>query len=364
MPFEPNFIITSRIANALMRIEAAREAVRHLPITPSVLTALRETARLYSTHYSTQIEGNRLTQEQVSRVVERHGHFPGRERDEREVLGYYAALEKVERFAAAGRTITEQHIQILHALVMAGGASKVKPSAYRDGQNVIRDSRSRGIVYLPPEAGDVPVLMSELTAWLRVAEKQNLPCPLRAGIAHYQFATIHPYYDGNGRTARLLTTLALHLGAYDLKGLYSLEEYYARNLAAYYDALTVGTSHNYYEGRAAADITRWVEYFCDGMAESFENVKSRAQAAAGAGEPDQSRLLRQLDPRLRKALELFRRNEHVTSRDVEALFGVSQRTARNLLSEWTGQGFLVIADTAKKSRKYRLAGELLALVTP
>src|SRR5579862_2199330 len=95
--FAPKFSITTKTAGALMRIEAAREAIRHFPITSSVLASLRESARLFSTHYSTMIEGNRLTQEQVSRVVEKEEHFPGRERDEREVLGYYAALAKVEQ---------------------------------------------------------------------------------------------------------------------------------------------------------------------------------------------------------------------------------------------------------------------------
>src|SRR2546423_10694502 len=83
----------------------------------------------------------------------------------------------------------------------------------------------------------------------------------------------HPYYDGNGRTARLLTTLILHRGGYDLKGLYALEEYYGRNLKDYYQALTVGASHNYYMGRAAADITQWVAYFIQGMAASFDKVR-------------------------------------------------------------------------------------------
>ena len=74
--------------------------------------------------------------------------------------------------------------------------------------------------------------MGQLLDWLRLSEREGVPCPIRAWIAHYQFATIHPYYDGNGRTARLLTTLILHRGGYDLKGLYSLEEYYARDLSA------------------------------------------------------------------------------------------------------------------------------------
>ncbi len=153
MPFTPLFTITPKIARDLMRIEAAKQAVQDLPITPAVLAILRETARLFSTHYSTLIEGNRLTQEQVSRVIAQQQHFPGRERDEKEVLGYYAALEKLERLAAAGGIVTERQIQTLHALVMAAGRTRVKPTPYRDGQNVIRDSRTRGIVYLPPERG-------------------------------------------------------------------------------------------------------------------------------------------------------------------------------------------------------------------
>jgi Fic family protein len=360
--FDPKFNITSKIANSLMRIEAAKAAVQHLPITPSVLATLRETARLYSTHYSTMIEGNRLTQEQVSKVVEKQEHFPGRERDEKEVLGYYAALEKAEQLAADKNPITEQQIRILHGLVMAGGKGKVKPTPYRDGQNVIRDSRNKRIVYMPPEAKDVPALMYEMVKWVRASEQASVPCPIRAGIAHYQFATIHPYYDGNGRTARLLTTLILHLGSYDLKGLYSLEEYYARNLGTYYEALTVGSSHNYYMGRAESDITKWVDYFCEGVAESFENVKKRAQEAAGAGAQDYSPLLRRLDPRQRRALELFRQSDTITSRDVERLYAISQRASRNLLSGWVELRFVTVTDPAKKSRKYGLANEYKGLL--
>jgi Fic family protein len=354
MPFKPKFTITPKIASALMRIEAAKQRIQDLPITPSLLATLRETARLFSTHYSTAIEGNRLTQEQVVRVIGHQGHFPGRERDEKEVLGYYAALERVERLSAAQSAVTEKDIQSLHALVMSGASKRWKPTPYRDGQNVISDAMSRRIVYMPPEAKDVPGLMKDLVGWIK-AVAENLPCPIFAGIAHYQFATIHPYYDGNGRTARLLTTLILHLGGYDLKGLYSLEEYYARNLGEYYEALTVGPSHNYYEGRAAADITKWVEYFCNGMVESFESVKKRAQEAAESHAKDRSPWLRRLDPRQRKALELFLRNDTITSRDIDTLFGISPRTARHLLSNWARDGFLIIVDPSKKGRRYGLA---------
>ncbi len=290
--FAPSYVITPDIANCLMRIEAVKEKIVHLPVTPELLKSLRETARLYTTHYSTMIEGNNLDANQVTAVLKHEKHFPGKERDENEVKGYYAALAQVEQWAARSGSVTEAMIQALHALVMGAGRSKIKPTPYRDGQNAIRDSRTRAIIYMPPEAKDVPGLMKGMVQWIK--HGQTIPCPILAGMAHYQFATIHPYYDGNGRTARLLTTLILHLGGYDLKGLYSLEEYYARNLGDYYDAISVGPSHNYYMGRAKADITQWVTYFIEGMAIAFENVLQRMDEGEKRGDKDQTEILRKL----------------------------------------------------------------------
>ena len=150
--YNPKYSITPQIASSLMRIEAAKVQLFYLPLTTTVLSSLRETARLYTTHYSTMIEGNRLGPDQIEHVIKHEGHFPGRERDEREVKGYYAALHMVDQTVAAGRGITEKTIQSLYALVMAGGRIKVKPTKYRDGQNAIRDSRTKNLVYMPPEA--------------------------------------------------------------------------------------------------------------------------------------------------------------------------------------------------------------------
>ena len=225
--FKPIYTITPVIAKSLMRIEAAKEKVSLLPVNPTVLASLRQTAKLYTTHYSTMIEGNRLEPEEIKEVIQLQGHFPGRQRDEHEVKGYYAALAQLEQYAAQNHPVTEKVIQTLHALVISDGSICIKPIPYRDGQSVIKDSGTGTIVYMPPEAKDVPGLMRNLMSWIK--ENQEIPCPIVAGIAHYQFATIHPYCDGNGRTSRLLTTLILHLGGYDLKGLYSLEEYYSKN---------------------------------------------------------------------------------------------------------------------------------------
>lgn len=358
--FEPNYTITSKIINCLIRIEAAKQKILHLPLTPTVLSSLRETARLYTTHYSTMIEGNRLDPNQVEEVLKHHGHFPGRERDEGEVKGYYAALNQVEKWAAQGIKITEKMVQTLHGLVMAKGKENAKITHYREGQNVIRDSRTKAIIYLPPEAKDVKNLMKGMLDWIN--QKTDLPCPIIAGIAHYQFATIHPYYDGNGRTARLLTTLILHLGGYDLKGLYSLEEYYARNLDSYYEAISIGESHNYYMGRAQEDITKWVQYFVEGMSVAFENVLKRMDEAKNQGSSDQSILIRKLDPKQRKVLELFQEFETITSRQISILFGFKPRTGAALCASWVEKGFLNMTDSSNKGRKYKLSAEYQKLI--
>jgi Fic family protein len=270
-----NFVITPTIVAHLDRIENIYERVISMPLEQEILTRLRESARLYSTHYSTMIEGNRLRPDQIARVLNNNEHFPGKERDEEEVKGYYTALNYVDSLVKKKTVVSERTIQMIHALTMAHGTSNVKPTAYRVGQNVIRDGFTHAIIYLPPEAADVPKLMKGLVAWIK---RSSIPVPLIAGVAHYQFATIHPYYDGNGRTARLLATWLMHAGGY-LKGLYVLEEYYARNLGDYYEAIAIGPSHNYYEGRAKADITPWVEYFIEGAVSAFERVMERVEHA-------------------------------------------------------------------------------------
>lgn len=358
--FKPTFNLTPAIAKALMEIEACRQAITRLPLTVTMLESLRRTAKLLSTHFSTQIEGNRLSPSQVEEVIEGGGRFPGRERDEAEVRHYYKALEFVTEQSAKKDPLTEQLVRMIHELVMSG---RKHPTPYRDGQNVIRDGRTGNMVYLPPEAKDAAALMKELIAWINTElEKNELPVPVIAGLAHYQYATIHPYYDGNGRTARLLTTFILHQGGYGLHGMYSLEEYYAEHLQGYYDALAVTTSHNYYEGRAEADVTPFLAYFTLGMADSFAKIRSQAEKTQRQSAPDQTVLLRELTPQQQKALSLFARMKTVASSDVAKFFKISTRAASALCLKWVDGDFLMVADPSKKARRYQLTEKYETLI--
>lgn len=347
-----NFKLTPTILRHIQSIERIREKVNLTLLPPATAEILRLQAHIRSTHYSTQIEGNRLTLKETEMVVQQGKGFPGRERDVREVERYYQAQQEMGKWVESGQKITEERIRKLHAILYSGRRAKATP--YRDGQNIIRESTGE-IVYMPPEAHDVPPLMKELLRWVHSA-CEEYPIPLIAGVAHYQFEIIHPFYDGNGRTGRMLSTWILYQSGYDLGKFYALEEFYAANLPAYYSALVTHPHHNYYFGRNKADITSWLEYFLEGMAVVFENVDERIRADLPQKTDSETlALLRPLDHRARRVLGLFTAHEHLLTVDIAHLLGISPRQTRDLLKKWVAQGWIEIANTSKRGRKYRLA---------
>ena len=149
----------------------------------------------------------------------------------------------------------------------------------------------------------------------------------------------------------------MHANGYGLKGIYSLDEYYAKDLSAYYSALAIG-SHNYYLGRQKADITSWLLYFCKGMIDSFKKVRQQADRAKTRGEQDQATWLTQFDARQRRVIALCQSKKIITTKDVEQLLKLKPRTTRALIQKWVSTGFLKIEDPSKKSRSYILTIEL------
>jgi Fic family protein len=348
------YSFTPQIIRYLQTIERVRENVRLAVLPPLVAEQLRQQAHIRSTHYSTRIEGNRLTLKETEQVIQQGKLFPGRERDMGEVERYYHALQQVEKWTESGQEVTETRIRKIHAILYKGRSAS--PSPYRDGQNVVREANGE-IVYMPPEVSDVPGLMTEMVNWIQQS-KTSLPVPVIAGIAHYQFVTIHPFYDGNGRTARTLTTWLLYQGGYDLGKFYALEEFYIEDLEGYYRALVTHPHHNYYFGRNQADITPWLDYFLKGMAIVFERVAEEVKRQSKEKIEDKNlELLRPLDNRARRVLGLFAEQDDIQSTDAARLLGISTRQTRELLSQWVKQGWLETSDPSRKGRKYRLSPE-------
>jgi len=353
-PWQPRYRMAPVLVRDLMRLEAVRVEVEAFPLPLAAAAFLRRKARLKSTHYSTRIEGNRLTLKQAQDVVTRRKvRFHGRERDVREVENYWHALLNVEALAERNTSFDEGLIRRIHGWVMNG--KKAKPTPYRSGQNAVKDAVTGALVYLPPEAKDVPRLMKAMAAWVRRALREGVPVPVVAGLVHYQFVTIHPYDDGNGRTARLLATLVLHSGGYGMKGFYSMEEHHARDLEGYYRALVTHPHHNYYEGRVEADLTSWVEYFIGTVRKVFDQARAEAVRLLKDRGSDRRDEPKGLDHRARTVWSHLQEKGQAGSGELAGLLGISERMMRLILTGWIKAGWIEATSKARKGRAYRLA---------
>ena len=125
------------------------------------------------------------------------------------------------------------------------------------------------LIYTGPEARKVPNLCENLLAWIDKGEKEDINPVIVAAIVHQEIAAIHPFVDGNGRTARILAVLVLYKRNYAFRRFLALEDYYYNDLQAYYKAINIGEN---YEKRRI-DFTPWIEYFVQGFREEIDKVQ-------------------------------------------------------------------------------------------
>jgi Fic family protein len=210
--------------------------------------------------------------------------------------------------------------------------------------------------------------MKELVNWLNDPSTSNITPPLKAGIFMYQFLTIHPYMDGNGRVARAIATYILRRGGYGLKGLFVLEKYYDRNLKGYYNNLQMGLHHNFYFGRKDANITSWLEFFLSGLAEVFQEAAEIVKERSIEFMAVEPKLLRNLDIYQRSIFaQLAFKFNYLTTTDLRRLTGFADRTVRDKVKKWISSEFIKPNDPgAKRVRaitltdKYRKIAEKIA----
>lgn len=345
-----SYKITPTIANALMRIERLKERIQLLP--QENLTYLIEKARVEHVTYSSLLDGNRFTLEQVAQLL--HSDKPALNTGEREIRYCSAAVKQVEIWTDSGAEVNERTIPILHSLLIGQGNGE-----YRQLHDRLNETIA---AYLPTEATAVPGLINSLIAWLK--ESSHLPCPIVAAIAQCRLLSIHPYYEANGRIARLLSMYILHAGGYGLSGCYALEGEYAQNPGDYYTATTINfTRSSIAIDQMQAEITPWLDYFTQQMAISLEKIWEQAAHLKKADQKEQHQQFRQLDPKQRHALALFNEYEVVTAGQIGALFGYKVRTTSALCKKWAEIGFLQVIDFSKKGRKYKLGPAYQDLLT-
>ncbi len=290
--FNPLYTITPPLLDMLKRIAIlVHELNRHV-LPTAVVMQLQSQAQAVSTYASTSIEGNPLPLTEVKRLLKQHPNHA--RQSEREVLNYNRALTNLNQQVDA--PFTAQRLQTIQATVMEELLPAHQVGAWRQEAVVIYVPRGQEIVYLPPDYADVPALMAALITFVQENWGKLDPL-LLAGIFHKQMVVIHPFMDGNGRTARLATNLLLAGLGLDTFNLFSFENYYNQNVTRYFEK--VGLRDDYYELAPNLDFTPWLRYFAEGILDELLRVQKQVEqskrAPATTLQPHHQQILDHID---------------------------------------------------------------------
>lgn len=328
--FKPKFTITNLIANTLTTIERARGFLEAATLSDEWVAKMQNRALILEAYYTTHIEGTQLTLEQ-SKQIWAGKHLPTADPDDaKELLNYRQAFDLVAGYVGDGEPITEGLIREIHKRLVDGvRGDAAAPGDYRKIQNYVVNSKTKEVIYTPPAVYEVPQMMQELIDWINY-EIEIHPV-LISGIAQFQLVHIHPFLDGNGRTARLLSTLCLYQRGYDFKKLFTISEYYDRNRIDYYQAIQSVREQN-------MDMTCWIEYFVQGLSIQLQEVKTIGKQAI-----EQDILARQhhLSDRQKLAIEYIAKYGGITIQQFENICpDVTRRTLQRELKELIDKNIL------------------------
>lgn len=341
--FGSKFIYTNNIVSDLIYIERYKTQLEYLYLPTRIKQEMMYKAKMKKTHFSTSIEGNVLSYDQVERVITEKGKKTKIDA-EREVVNYWEALSFLEKCREEKRQIDIDFILELHGIIERRDLRKKKIGFRQQTLPgvlfAVYDSLTRSPEYIPPEATDIEPLMSDLVDWYK--NEMDLPVPIKAAIIGYQLVTIHPFEDGNGRTCRALATYVLMLEGYDFKGFNSMEEYYANNLEGYYKNLQMGLPVLYYEGRNnPPHLENWIEYFIRIMRLNAENIANQAEEATK--NERENLKFGNLNKRDIKMLRYLLENnmDSFKTKDLVAIFEVTPRAITKWCSNWVERGILI-----------------------
>jgi Fic family protein len=345
MAFQPEFTITNRMTAAITRIERARGFLEAAQLSDDWVREMGDRALILEAHHTTHIEGTRLTFDQSERLWRGEAVPEADPDDVRELLNYRMAFEFVSECLESGDPITEGMIREIHRKLVEGvRGGSAAPGEYRRIQNYVVDSSTGEVVYTPPTAVEVPIMMSEMVKWLN--DELDIHPVLVSGIAQFQLVHIHPFLDGNGRTSRLLSTLCLYKAGYDFKRLFTISEYYDRDRSNFYKSI-----QSVRENRM--DMTGWLDYFITGLETQMIEVRGRGEQVIR-----RDVLIKQhgLNERQAKALGFLIQNGKLTIQDFEVLCPeVNRRSLQRDLKGMMNKQ-LIRAEGATNQLVYQLEG--------
>lgn len=346
--------LNNEILKYITEIDKNRYKLSTVKLKRTVVSKLRKNSKKKSSYASTKIEGNPLSERQVDEVIDNDDrkHYL---KPEQEVRNYFLALNYLEEKAKKGETFSKKLILDVQKLVEKG-ASKEKIGLR--GQTppgvlfAVYDSLSGSPDYIPPEYVDIPELLDELVNYVNTTDDHPL---IVAAVVHYQLVTIHPFEDGNGRTARLLSGYILDINGYGFNGIGSLEEYFAYDVEEYYNSIQMGLPVLYYLGRDNPPHPEiWITYFLR-MVLLYSGKVCELSVSENGKELEGS--LSYLKNKERELLLFLIKNykREFTPIEISKEFGVTNKTIINRLATLVKNGFVVPNIVKERIRSYELS---------
>jgi len=348
--YTPKYSITNKILKHVGIIEACREVVDHAPLLPYYEKEFRKDALVRAVHHGTHIEGNELNLTQAEQAMFGQ-EVVARERDIQEVINYRKVMEHIEnvkcQMSNVKFNIDEELIKNLHRMIVEKILATERAGVYRTTQVVVKNSMTGEITFTPPVALGVPYKVKELVEFINKTPVEEIHPVLKSGVVHYELVRIHPFIDGNGRVARVLSTFILFQSGYDIRKFFSLEEYFDNDATVYYSSLQSVEKNN-------GDLTVWLEYFTQGLAIELTKIKEKVERISVDGR------LREklggkpvlLTDRQLKIIEYIQKTGYLANNGFKTLFPlVSEDTILNELKSLIRHG-IVKKQGSTKAAKY------------
>ncbi|MGQ0563563.1 MAG: Fic family protein [Gemmobacter sp.] len=329
--------ITPPVLSAIAEIDEFKGAWRALgSLAPERLSALRRVATIESIGSSTRIEGSKLSDHEVQRLLTNLEITTFETRDEQEVAGYAQVMDTI--FASwRDIDITLNHIRQLHRDLLRHSDKDARHrGAWKTSENAIaafdETGKQIGVVFETASPFDTPARMTELVEWYNAASEDGTLHPLLLiGIFVVVFLEIHPFQDGNGRLSRVLTTLLLLRAGYAYVPYSSLESVIEQSKEAYYLALrqTQGTIRS-----DDPDWGPWLAYFLTALLRQMRRLRAKVER--------EKLMMGSLPEVSARLLDLVRDHGRLTIGDAERLTGENRNTLKQHFRALVGDGHLAL----------------------
>ncbi|HNW83222.1 MAG TPA: Fic family protein [bacterium] len=293
---------------------------------------------------SSRIEGTRTNIEEA--LNNENDINPEKRDDWKEVNNYVeamnSAIENLEKLPLSSRLLKDTH----RILLSSGRGEHKTPGEFRTSQNWIGGAGLADAVFVPPAYNELPELLSDFELFLN-NDELKIPDLIRIAIAHYQFETIHPFLDGNGRIGRLLITLYLVSAGILDKPLLYLSEFFERNKGLYYDNLTFVRTKN--------DLSQWIRFFLAGVVETAENSAATLKKMMDLKEHIEKEQIILLGKRSKQGLDFFHKlfkKPIVSVKTVQSMTGLSPKAANDLVQVFVERKILVETTGYQRNRVF------------